>query len=228
MIAERAAAVANAEAEARRAQADLERYESLAARGFAAEQRLQTTRAAADQAVAKVAQARAALEAERRSAASLGSTKQQTLAQAAQATATVQQARINLDRTVIRAPVSGVIGARGVRPRPVRPAGRQLMSIVPAGRDLHRRQLQGDADGSASAGPAGGDQGRRFRRRRHPGRVESFAPATGSEFALIPVENAVGNFTKVVQRLPVRIAVDKGDKLAGALRPGFPSRSRST
>jgi membrane fusion protein (multidrug efflux system) len=53
------------------------------------------------------------------------------------------------------------------------------------------------------------------------GQVESFAPATGSEFALIPVENAVGNFTKVVQRLPVRVAVNRDDKLAGALRPGL-------
>ena len=53
------------------------------------------------------------------------------------------------------------------------------------------------------------------------GRVESFAPATGAEFALIPVENAVGNFTKIAQRLPVRIAVDRNQPLAGALRPGL-------
>ena len=53
------------------------------------------------------------------------------------------------------------------------------------------------------------------------GRVDSFAPATGAEFALIPVENAVGNFTKIAQRLPVRIAVDRRQALAGALRPGL-------
>ena len=53
------------------------------------------------------------------------------------------------------------------------------------------------------------------------GRVDSFAPATGAEFALIPVENAVGNFTKITQRLPVRIAIDRDQKLAGALRPGL-------
>jgi alkylation response protein AidB-like acyl-CoA dehydrogenase len=54
-----------------------------------------------------------------------------------------------------------------------------------------------------------------------PGKIESFAPATGSEFAMIPVENAVGNFTKIAQRLPVRIAVDPKSPLAGALRPGL-------
>ena len=53
------------------------------------------------------------------------------------------------------------------------------------------------------------------------GKIESFAPATGSEFAMIPVENAVGNFTKIAQRLPVRIAVDPKSPLAGALRPGL-------
>jgi membrane fusion protein (multidrug efflux system) len=53
------------------------------------------------------------------------------------------------------------------------------------------------------------------------GRVQSFAPATGAEFALIPVENAVGNFTKITQRLPVKIAIDRSQRLAGALRPGL-------
>jgi membrane fusion protein (multidrug efflux system) len=53
------------------------------------------------------------------------------------------------------------------------------------------------------------------------GRIDSFAPATGAEFALIPVENAVGNFTKIAQRLPVKIAVDRAQALSGALRPGL-------
>ena len=53
------------------------------------------------------------------------------------------------------------------------------------------------------------------------GRIDSFAPATGAEFALIPVENAVGNFTKITQRLPVKIAIDRSQPLAGALRPGL-------
>jgi membrane fusion protein (multidrug efflux system) len=53
------------------------------------------------------------------------------------------------------------------------------------------------------------------------GRIDSFAPATGAAFAMIPVENAVGNFTKITQRLPVRIAIDRNQKLAGALRPGL-------
>lgn len=221
LIAERAAALANAEAEARRAQADLGRYENLAQRGFAAEQRLQTVRATADQAQAAVAQARAALEAERRNAASLGSTKAQSLAQAAQAGATVQQARIDLDRTVIKAPVAGVVGARGVRPgQYVRPGG-QLMSIVPLGETYVVANFKETQMGRLRIGQPVEIHADAFGDQTIRGHVESFAPATGSEFALIPVENAVGNFTKVTQRLPVRIAVERGDKLAGALRPGL-------
>src|SRR6185369_8459744 len=53
------------------------------------------------------------------------------------------------------------------------------------------------------------------------GHIDSFAPATGSEFAMIPVENAVGNFTKIAQRVPVKIAIDRSQPLAGALRPGL-------
>lgn len=60
-----------------------------------------------------------------------------------------------------------------------------------------------------------------FGKEQIKGRVDSFAPATGSEFALIPVENAVGNFTKIAQRLPVKITVDPKSSLAGALRPGL-------
>ena len=221
MIAERAAAVSNAEAEARRAEADLERYQRLAGSGWVSEQRLQTVRAGSDRAQASVAQAAAALEAERRNAAALGSTKAQTLAQAAQARAAVEQARINLERAVIRAPAGGVVGGRGVRPGQFVRPGAQLMSVVPLGRTYITANFKETQVARLRLGQlveitadAFGDQPIR-------GRIESFAPATGQEFALIPVENAVGNFTKVVQRLPVRIAVEPRDKLAGALRPGL-------
>lgn len=221
MIAERAAGVSRAQAEASRAQADLDRYQSLAGSGWVSEQRLQTVRAGADQARASVAQAGAALEAERRTAASLGSTKSQTLAQAAQARAAVEQARINLDRAVIRAPAAGVVGARGVRPgQYVRP-GTPLMSVVPLGETYVTANFKETQVARLRLGQPVEIKADAFGDAVIRGRVASFAPATGQEFALIPVENAVGNFTKVVQRLPVRIAVDRSDKLSGALRPGL-------
>ncbi len=221
MIAQRVAGLASARAEASRSDADLRRYGDLAEKGWVSDQKLSAVRANAAQSTASVAQAQAALDAERRSAESLGSAKAQTIAQAAAARAAVQQARLDLERTVIRAPVAGVVGARSVRIGQLVQPGVTLMSVVPLGKafvvanfketQLARLrigqpvEIKADAFGGASI----------------KGVVESFAPATGAEFALIPVENAVGNFTKIAQRVPVRIAVDRRETLAGALRPGL-------
>lgn len=219
-IAARAASVAQAQAQADLAQSQVDRYGRLAEQGWVSEQRIQTEQAGARQAQASVAQARAALTAEQRAAAVLGSTRSQSVAAVEQARAQVEQARIALDRTVIRAPVAGVIGARSVRVGQYVQPGGQMMSIVPLGdtyvvanfkeTQVGRLRLGQDVEITADAFPG----------RKLHGRIDSFAPATGSEFALIPVENATGNFTKITQRVPVRIIVDRADAGA-ALRPGL-------
>ena len=133
MIAQKAAGLASARAEAQLAQAELDRYDRLSEQGWVSAQRVQTVKAGARQAEAALSQAEATLEAERRTAQSLGSARAQTVAEAAAAAAAVDQARINLTRTEIRAPVAGVVGARAVRPgQYVRP-GASLMTIVPVG-----------------------------------------------------------------------------------------------
>ncbi len=220
-IAERAATVTSAEAQARLARLELDRYGKLADQGWVSDQRLQTVRANADQASAGVAQARAALQAQQRDAATLSSVKAQTMAQAAQARAAVEQARIALDRTVIRAPAGGVVGARAVRPgQYVRP-GVQLLSVVPLGRTYIVANFKETQVGELKVGQRVEIATDAFKGRPIQGRIDSFSPATGSEFALIPIENATGNFTKIVQRVPVKIAVDERAPLAGALRPGL-------
>ena len=222
MIASRAAGVSQAQAQAGLARAQVDRYGKLAAQGWVSQQRIQTEQAGAQSAAASVTQAQAALVAEQRAAAVLGSTREQSLAAVAQARAGVEQARTNLDRTQIRAPSAGVVGARGVRPgQYVRPGG-QLLSIVPLGdayvvanfkeTQLGRLRLGQTVEITADAFPG----------QHLTGRIDSFAPATGSEFALIPVENATGNFTKITQRVPVRIAVERdvsGQPIV--LRPGL-------
>jgi membrane fusion protein (multidrug efflux system) len=220
-ITEEAANVASAQAKARMASADLDRYGRLAKQGWAAPQRLQTVVAAADEAKAGVAQASAALEAQRRQAASFGSTRAQSQAQVAQALAALDQARLNLDRTSIRAPASGVIGARSVRPgQYVRPGG-ALLAIVPLGRTYVVANFKETQVGKMKIGQVVHIHADAFPGREIEGRIESFAPATGSEFALIPVENDTGNFTKIVQRMPVKIRINPKDPLAAALRPGL-------
>jgi membrane fusion protein (multidrug efflux system) len=220
MIASRAASVAQAQAQAGLARAQVDRYGKLAEQGWVSQQRIQTERAGATSAAATVAEAQAALVAEQRTAAVLGSTRQQQLAAVEQARARVEVARTNLDRTVIRAAVGGVVGARGVRPGQYVRTGGQLMSIVPLGdvyvvanfkeTQVDRLRLGQTVEIGADAVPG----------RHITGRIDSFSPATGSQFALIPVENATGNFTKITPRVPVRIVVDRAAGGA-ALRPGL-------
>lgn len=221
MIAQRAAAVESADAQARWAAAEMKRYGSLAQEGWVSTQREQTTRTAQDQARAAVDQAKAALEAERRAAQSLGSARDQSVAQAAAARAAAEQTRIDLSRTEIRAPVAGVVGARAVRVgQYVRPGG-ALMSIVPLADAYVVANFKETQVSRLRIGQPVEIHADAFGKQAIRGRVQSFAPATGAEFALIPVENAVGNFTKITQRLPVRIAIDRDQPLAGGLRPGL-------
>lgn len=219
-IAARAAAVAQAHAQAGLARAEVDRYGKLAEQGWVSQQRIQTERAGAASADATVQQAQAALVAEQRTAGVLGSTREQSVAAVEQARAVVETARIALERTVIRAPVAGVVGARSVRAGQYVNAGTQLLSIVPVTNtyivanfketQLDRMRLGQAVEISADAFPG----------RKVQGRIDSFAPATGSEFALIPVENATGNFTKITQRVPVRIVL-AGDDRGLMLRPGL-------
>ncbi len=221
MIAQKSAGVASARAQADLAGAELTRYGQLASAGWSSTQRVQTARAAQSQAAAAVDQAQATLAAERQAAASLGSARDQTQAQAAAARAAVDSARIDLSRTEIRSPTAGVVGAKGVRPgQYVRPGG-TLMTIVPLAEAYVVANFKETQVSRLRVGQSVEIRADAFGKETIRGRIDSFAPATGAEFALIPVENAVGNFTKITQRLPVRIAIERNQRLAGALRPGL-------
>ena len=221
MIAQKQAGVASAQADAGRQAVDSRRYSELAARGWVSEQKVEQVKAGEKQSAASVAAAQAALVAEQRSAQSLGSAREQKVAQVAAAEAQLQAARLDLERTVIRAPVAGVVGARSVRVGQLVQPGQTMMVVVPLGEtyvvanfketQLSRLRIGQPVEIKADA------LGKQVIR----GHVDSFSPATGAEFALIPVENAVGNFTKIAQRVPVRIVVDKGQAVSGALRPGL-------
>src|SRR5437588_455022 len=132
-----------------------------------------------------------------------------------------QYAKNDLDKTRIRAPVAGIAGNRaGQIGQYVKP-GTQLMSLVPLPQvyvtanfketQLTRMRPGQSAEIWVDAYPDEPLQGR----------VESFAPASGAQFSLLPPDNATGNFTKIVQRVPVRIAVPEGGRLAQLLRPGL-------
>ncbi len=215
------AEVGAAEAAYRKAAADLERYRTLAAQKIIAAQLFDAAQAAADA-------ARANLEAVRRQASASGSNVAVATAglrsaearlQAAQTA--VDNARIQLDYTVITAPTDGVVARRRVEPGELVQVGQTLMSVVPLSdvwvtANLKETQLRRVRPGDLAEFSVDAYPGVTFH-----GKVESISPATGAKFALLPPDNATGNFTKVVQRVPVRIAVDRGRDPTHPLRPGM-------
>ena len=221
MIAQRAAGVASAKAAEKMASSDMDRYATLAQTGWVSRQQVQSQRASADQAAATVAQAQATLQAEQRTAAALGSARSQSVAQAAAARAAEEQARLDLDHTVIRSPAAGVVGARAVRVGQLVQPGQTLLAVVPLGQAYVVANFKETQVARLRIGQPVEIRADAFGTKVIKGHVDSFAPATGQEFALIPVENAVGNFTKIAQRLPVKIVIDDRSPLGAALRPGL-------
>lgn len=221
LIDQAAADLASAEAEQRRAQQDFDRTRSLASDSWASRQKLESAEADLRKAVAQVNRARAALEAEKDQIGVLDASRAETEARLRQAEATLQTAHNDLDNTVIRAPVDGVVGNRGVQVGQYARPGVQLLSLVPLPdvyviANFKETQLDRMRPGQPVGVAVDAYPGRRLE-----GRVESFAPASGSQFSLLPPENATGNFTKIVQRVPVRIALPRDNGLSGLLRPGL-------
>jgi membrane fusion protein (multidrug efflux system) len=145
----------------------------------------------------------------------------QTKAAAAHAEAVADQAGLNLGYTTILAPIDGVVGNRTLRLGQYVQAGTQLMSVVPVEgayvvANYKETQLTDVHEGQAVDITVDTFPGQVVH-----GHVDSIAPASGQEFALLPPDNATGNFTKVVQRIPVRIALDGNNQSALELRPGM-------
>jgi membrane fusion protein (multidrug efflux system) len=139
----------------------------------------------------------------------------------ARAQAIQGQAELNLGYTTIIAPIDGIVGNRTLRAGQFVQAGTQLMSVVPASgayviANYKETQLTDVHRGQAVEIAVDMFPGQIVR-----GHVDSIAPASGQEFALLPPDNATGNFTKVVQRIPVKIALDSGSHSLIELRPGM-------
>ncbi|ENN85344.1 multidrug resistance efflux pump protein K [Rhizobium freirei PRF 81] len=197
------------------------RYASLSVNGYAAVQ-------TAQQAAAQIVATRAAIS---RDTASLAATTKQVdllKAQLAQAKATLahdravqSQAELNLSYTAITAPLDGVVGNRSLRVGQYVQAGTQLMSVVPTSAAYIIANYKETQLTDVHAGQPVDIEVDMFPGRTYHGHVDSLAPASGQEFALLPPDNATGNFTKVVQRIPVKIVLDADSTTSGDLRPGM-------
>ncbi len=211
-------------AEATRARHDLDRYRKLAADRFASVQRYQQADADYRKAAAGDQAARAALTASQRKVDVIDTEMGQARAAFDAARAERDLARLNLSYTDIRTPIDGVVGNRSARAGAYATVGGQLMVIVPArglwiDANFKEDQLARLHHGQRAHIRVDVLPGRDF-----TGRVVSVAPATGAEFSVLPPENATGNFTRIVQRVPVRIALDPASARLGPLRPGLSAR----
>jgi membrane fusion protein (multidrug efflux system) len=214
------AAIAATEANLKFAQLDRDRYVELARVGAAPVQRAQQTEADVSSQSARLLSDKAGLVAAQRKTDVVAAQRVGAEAELARALATQRQAELNLSYTVIAAPVDGTVGARSLRVGQFVQAGTQLMAVVP----LKAVYLVANFKETQLAHVRGG-QPVEVKVDSFPGvaikaHVDSLSPASGLEFALLPPDNATGNFTKIVQRVPVKIAIDDGE-LAGLLRPGM-------
>ena len=221
MLDQARADLAAAMAERVRAKYDIDRYRTLNNDRFAPRQRFEQADADHEKARAGERKAEAALEAAERQLEIVDAQREQAAADLDQANADRDLARLNLDYTEIRSPIDGVVGNRSARVGAYATVGAQLLVIVPAhglwvDANFKESQLARMRKGQPAEIIADAVPGLTFH-----GHVASLAPATGAQFSVIPPENATGNFTKIVQRVPVRIVLDDDGAELGELRPGL-------
>ncbi|MCB8881173.1 HlyD family secretion protein [Acidisoma cellulosilytica] len=200
---------------------DADRYRRLAATSAGSRQDAQRASSLAQQTTANLAAATAALEAGREQLKVLSAEITGAEANLAQAQAAMRQASLNLDYTQIRAPIDGYIGNRAAQQGSYVPAGAYLISVIPSSglwvdANFKEDQLTHMVEGDAATITADVLPGHIFH-----AHVASVAPGTGAVFSVIPAENATGNFTKIVQRVPVRLVLDGNDSALAMLRPGL-------
>ncbi|PSJ38455.1 HlyD family secretion protein [Allosphingosinicella deserti] len=216
-----------AAAEADRAGADRARYDALVATGAVARRDADSYRTTAIGAEQGAARARAMLAVSEREAAvtsakraSLLAALQKAEAQRLRAAAAIDLARQDRGHTLVRAAIDGVVGNRQVRVGDYVQPGSRLLSLVPLHdlyvtayfKETQTREMRTGQRVSVHVDALG---------RTLDGRVESFAPGSGATFSLLPFEPGAGNFTKIVQRVPVRIRFDPGQPALESLRPGL-------
>jgi membrane fusion protein, multidrug efflux system len=214
------AQLASAQAGATRAELDLARQQALAARDYASKQALEAAQANKDQTKAAVQGAQAAVEAAEANVGVLKAQQEEAARTLKELNTALAKAERDLSFTVIRAPMDGVVGNRAMQVGDFVQPGQRLASLVPLDavyvdanfKETQLARLKPGQPVTIAVDAMGGD--------KIDGTVVSLAPASGSVFSMLPPDNATGNFTKIVQRVPVRIQVPLELAEKGALRPG--------
>ncbi|MFJ3449315.1 HlyD family secretion protein [Pseudomonas sichuanensis] len=221
LIAAGQAQVAANQATLDRSQLDLNRAQALRKPGFVSEERVTTLSAESHVARSQVDKAQADLKGQRQQVDALSAELKRLDAQIANARADLAQAEINLTRCEIHAPISGTIGQRSARNGQVVQAGAYLLSIVPDQDIWVQANFKETQIGKMHPGQRAELLFDSYPDTPIEGRVDSLFAASGAQFSLLPPDNATGNFTKVVQRIPVKLTFAADNPLHGRIRPGM-------
>jgi membrane fusion protein, multidrug efflux system len=215
------AQLASAEAGLKRAGLDFDRQQELSSKGFASRATFEVSEASRDQGMAAVKSARAAADAARDNVEVAKAQQAEARAQLMELQTSLAKAERDLDFTSVRAPVDGIFSNRMVNTGDFITVGQRLGNVVPLDevfidanfKETQLKRIRPGQPVTISVDAYG--------HRKFAGTVESISPAAGSVFTLLPPDNATGNFTKIVQRLPVRIRVPKDVARQNLLRAGM-------
>ncbi|MDM9595140.1 HlyD family secretion protein [Pseudomonas guariconensis] len=221
LIAAGQAQVAANQATFNRSQLDLNRAQALRKPGFVSEERVTTLSAESHVARSQVDKAQADLQSQRQQVNALSADLKRLDAQIANARADLAQAELNLSRCEIRAPISGTIGQRNARNGQVVQAGAYLLSIVPDEDIWVQANFKETQIGRMHPGQRAELVFDSYPDTPIEGQVNSLFAASGAQFSLLPPDNTTGNFTKVVQRIPVKLTFAADNPLHGRIRPGM-------
>ena len=221
LIAASEARVASSQASLGRSQIDLSRAQTLRKPGYVSEERVTTLSADNHIASSQVAKAQADAQGQRQQVNALNAEIKRLDAQIANARADLAQAELNLTRSEIHSPISGLIGQRAARNGQYVQAGAYLLSIVPDQDIWIQAKSKETQSGHMQPGQQAGLIFDAYGDTPIQARVDSLFAASGAQFSLLPPDNATGNFTKVVQRIPVKLTFDANNPLKGKIRPGM-------
>ncbi|MDR6608831.1 HlyD family secretion protein [Pseudomonas synxantha] len=221
LIAASEAQVASSQASLGRSQIDLTRAETLRKPGYVSEERVTTLSADNHIARSQVAKAQADAQSQRQQVNALTAEIKRLDAQIANARTDLAQAELNLTRSAIHAPISGLIGQRAAREGQYVQAGSYLLSIVPDEDIWIQANFKETQIGHMQPGQEAELTFDAYSDTPIKARVDSLFAASGAQFSLLPPDNATGNFTKVVQRIPVKLTFAADNPLRGKIRPGM-------
>jgi membrane fusion protein, multidrug efflux system len=203
------------------AEDDVRRYRPLVATGAETEERLSSLVSTRDQAKATLAANLAGVKSAQTQIGATEATIAQARAQLEAAQAQLNQSKLDLNDTTLYSPLAGRVGDRSVRVGQYVQPGTRLMTVVPVTSVYLEANFKETQVGRMRVGQPATLHVDALKGTDLHGVVESFSPGTGAQFALLPPENATGNFTKIVQRVPVRIRVDTGPETRKVLLPGL-------